>query len=115
LEDVGLPPLDVYRRIQLGCYIIDEGISDYEEFVFETNSGRIVDYGVSKARLEEIIDSGMPFMTRGCAGEDGRVACNRPFANSPPGPELRNYPFTPTADDIKIIRGQFCTTEGIRV
>jgi biotin synthase len=56
--------------------------------------------------MDRIVASGEPFRTSGCAGYDGEVACNRPFANSRPGPHLRNYPFAPTAEDIDRIRLQ---------
>ena len=49
---------------------------------------------------------GEPFRTSGCEGTDGEVACNRPFANSRPGPNLRNYPFPPTMEDLDRIRLQ---------
>ena len=56
--------------------------------------------------LDHAVDSGEPFRTSGCAGYDGEVACNRPFANSRPGPNLRNYPFKPNATDVARIRMQ---------
>jgi len=56
--------------------------------------------------LDEIIDSGAPFRTSGCEGYDGEVACNRPYANSRPGPDMRNYPFPPTPEDVRRIRCQ---------
>jgi biotin synthase len=42
-------------------------------------------------------------MTSGCPGRDGKVACNRPYANCLPGPEIRNYPFSPEKEDIQKI------------
>ena len=69
-------------------------------------SGRIVDFGLSPQELDRIIDSGEPFRTSGCEGYDGQVACNRPYANSRPGPDIRNYPFPPNPDDVRRIRRQ---------
>lgn len=100
------PPIDQYRRIQLAAELIDRGISDYLHFKFDPHTGRIVNFGVSQADLDQMIDQGQAFMTRGCTGEDGCVACNRPFANSAPGPSLRNYPFSPDSEDIELIRQQ---------
>lgn len=76
-----------------------------EDLAFDSN-GRIGSFGLLRSDLEAIIDTGEPFRTSGCIGADGSVACNRPFANSRPGPNLRNYPFPPTADDVERIRLQ---------
>lgn len=99
------PPMDQYRRIQLARFIIDGKVNRAEEFVFSAR-GRIVDFGLSGEMLEEIIGSGEPFRTSGCAGYDGEVACNRPYANSRPGPGIRNFPFRPDKTDIARIRKQ---------
>ena len=58
------------------------------------------------------IDTGEPFRTSGCIGRDGQGACNRPFGNSPPGPDIRNYPFPPTTEDVARIRSQMIRCEG---
>lgn len=99
------PPIDQYRRIQLARYLIDESISRTDRFDFGPDD-RIVGFGVSQAQLEGIIDSGEPFRTTGCTGNDGEVACNRPYGNSRPGPHIRNFPFSPIAGDIARIRKQ---------
>ncbi len=100
------PPMDRYRRAQLAAEIIDRGLANAADFRFDSETGRILDFGLAHETLERLIDDGSAFMTRGCAGRDGRVACNRPFANSAPGPGLRNYPFEPNAEDIALIRTQ---------
>jgi len=100
------PPLDAYRRIQIACHLIDEEFSHYDKFEFDSQTGRITNFGVTQDVLNRLIDSGTPFMTRGCKGCSGQVDCNRPFGNSPPGEGLRNYPFEPTGDDIALIRTQ---------
>jgi biotin synthase len=99
------PPMDQYRRIQIARYLIDEKIKKAEEFVYDAD-GRIMNFALSAQRLNAIINSGEPFRTSGCSGYDGEVACNRPYANSRPGPDIRNYPFAPNAEDIQRIRGQ---------
>jgi biotin synthase len=99
------PPMAQYRRVQLARYLIDGELSRAEKMNWD-EEGRIVDYGLPLDKLDGIIDSGEPFRTSGCTGYDGQVACNRPFANSRPGPDMRNYPFPPTAEDIVRIRGQ---------
>lgn len=100
-----MPAMDHYRRIQLARYLIDEKMTAADKMTFNAE-GQICDYGVDTARLEDAIDTGEPFRTSGCAGYDGQVACNRPFANSRPGPDMRNYPFPPTAEDVVRIREQ---------
>ena len=99
------PSLDQYRRIQIARFIIDQGLSCENSFRFDAE-GRIADFGITEKLLDQIIDSGKPFRTSGCKGYDGEVACNRPFANSRPGPDIRNYPFPPSQEDIQRIRKQ---------
>jgi lipoyl synthase len=99
------PSMVTYRYIQFARYLIDQGITRADRFAFDLQ-GRIMDFGLPAADMVRIVASGEPFRTSGCAGYDGEVACNRPFANSRPGPHLRNYPFPPTAEDIDRIRLQ---------
>jgi biotin synthase len=99
------PRMDTYRRIQLARHLIDQGISRADRFAFDAVD-RVKDFGILPEKLERVIDTGEPFRTSGCVGRDGQVACNRPFGNSPPGPDIRNYPFPPTAEDVARIRSQ---------
>ncbi|OGL43459.1 MAG: hypothetical protein A2W05_05330 [Candidatus Schekmanbacteria bacterium RBG_16_38_10] len=103
LESVFQPSLGTYYRIQLGRHLIHEGIASIKDFLFDS-SGKLISFNVSPKLLDEIIASGYPFMTSGCAGEDGRVACNRPYGNCLPGPDIRNYPFKPNENDVARIR-----------
>ena len=105
MGDHPAPPMEQYRRVQIARYIIDEQISRTDKFRFN-EAGQIEDYGMSKKKLDEVIDTGQPFRTSGCEGYDGEVACNRPFANSRPGPDMRNYPFKPNEKDVLHIREQ---------
>lgn len=105
MGDVPPPPIDQYRRIQIARYLIDNRMSHFSRFSFD-NAGRIIDFGMKSVELDEIIDSGEPFRTSGCEGYDGEVACNRPYANSRPGPDIRNFPFPPSNQDIQRIRNQ---------
>jgi biotin synthase len=111
MVDHPMPALDHYRRIQLARYLIDENLSHAGRFRYD-EAHKIVDFGVSAGTLETVISSGEPFRTSGCPGYDGQVACNRPFANSRPGPEMRNYPFPPTKSDIELIREQLYPSPG---
>ena len=110
MKDHPMPDMDHYRRIQLARYLIDENISHARQFTYD-DKGRIVDFGIRPQRLMAVINSGEPFRTSGCEGYDGEVACNRPYANSRPGPDIRNFPFPPDADDIARIRWQMGLSE----
>lgn len=113
MGDRSPPPMDTYRRIQAARYLIDRGIRRADRFAYD-GAGRIEAFGVQASVLEEIIDTGEPFRTSGCVGRNGQVACNRPFGNSPPGPDIRNYPFPPTREDIARIRSQMVRCEDCR-
>jgi len=105
LEDRPPPPMGQYRRIQLARHLIDEGLAGADGFRYDTDD-RIVSFGVDDRFLDEVVSSGAPFRTSGCPGRDGCVACNRPYANSRPGPDIRNYPFPLEADDVAKVRGE---------
>ena len=105
LENGSPPSLDRYRRIQVARHLIDNRIAGVASFSY-SEDGRIEGFGTSRDEFERIVDSGEPFRTSGCTGSDGEVACNRPFANSRPGPEIRNYPFRPAPEDLDMIRLQ---------
>lgn len=97
------PPLDSYRRVQLARYLIDRGLARADDMAHDS-SGRIVRFGVARGDLDRTVDSGEPFRTSGCAGRDGQPACNRPYSNSEPGPDIRNFPFRPWPEDLQRIR-----------
>jgi lipoyl synthase len=99
------PPMEQYRRVQLARYLIDNGLARSDRMTYD-GQGKIVDFGCPDTQLDAAIGSGEPFRTSGCEGYDGQVACNRPYANSRPGPDIRNYPFKPEEGDIRRIRRQ---------
>lgn len=105
LQDRSPPPLAVYRRIQLARYLIDKRMAREESFAYGPK-GQISDFGIAQELVDRIVSSGEPFRTSGCTGADGQVACNRPYGNSRPGEEIRNYPFPPTPEDLARIRVQ---------
>jgi biotin synthase len=105
LADHPMPPMAQYRRVQLARYFIDNGVRREEHFSYGEND-QVAGFGLPDAELDQLIDSGEPFRTSGCTGYDGQVACNRPYANSRPGPQLRNYPFPPDRKDLLRIRRQ---------
>ena len=105
MADHPQPPMAQYRHVQLARFLIDEQIGREENFIYN-DAGQILNYGIPEDKLGAIIDTGEPFRTSGCEGYDGQVACNRPFANSRPGPGMRNFPFPTTEKDVMRIRSQ---------
>ncbi len=105
LTDWPQPPMGQYRRMQLARYLIDEDVGRADRFGFDAD-GALVSFGIPDDELERVLASGEPFMTSGCPGEDGCVACNRPYANSLPGPDIRNFPFQPSEEDLEKVRSE---------
>jgi len=85
LEDNPPPSLNSYRRVQVAHYILTHRKTRLENMEFD-KGGHITNFGMSKERLREVIDTGEPFLTSGCPG------CNRPYYNERPGGPLYNYP-----------------------
>jgi biotin synthase-related radical SAM superfamily protein len=96
------PSLGQYRRIQLARWIINESPGSYSQMKFDER-GRLIDFGMD---VEPLIWTGEAFMTSGCPGRDGKVACNRPYGNERPSEPIRNFPFMPENKDIEEIREQ---------
>lgn len=103
LAEYPLPPAGQYRRMQIARYLIDEGSSREDDFVYD-NSDRIISFGITDGELKRVIDLGTPFMTSGCPNENGHVACNRPYGDSMPGPDIRSFPFMPEQEDLVKIK-----------
>jgi biotin synthase-related radical SAM superfamily protein len=103
LADRPQPRWSSYLRIQLARYLIEEGIASQQDMAFDTN-GRIKAFGIDSSRLKDIISLGTPFMTTGCLGSDGEVACNRPFGNCLPDVKQWNYPYLPNEEELDLIK-----------
>ncbi len=97
------PSWGTYLRVQLARYLIEEGLSRYSKMEFGSQ-GQVVDFGIPSMQLEEIIHRGEPFMTTGCLGPDGQVACNRPFGNCLPDVRQWNYPYPPNEEELTLIK-----------
>jgi biotin synthase len=104
LEKHERPTMGTYRRMQIARYLICEAGKSFSDFTF-SEDGKLMDFG---ADVDKLIEIGLPFMTSGCPGKDGLMACNRPFSNERPSEPLRNYHFTPDDDDKKMIACQIC-------
>jgi biotin synthase len=97
-----------YHRIQLGSYLIQNGIRQFDDFSF-AEDGHIIDYGIEESKLRELVLSGIPFMNSGCPG------CNRIFFETRPGERFYSYPRKPTAAEITCIAGEFSIKDNIDV
>ncbi|MBQ03630.1 radical SAM protein [Candidatus Bathyarchaeota archaeon] len=110
------PPIEQYRRVQLARYLIDNGSAGACEMTFD-HDGRLNDYGIKETALDKIISQGYPFMTSGCHGKTLMNACNRPFGNCTPlqalQGQMRNFPYKPRINDIKIVRAQMGIQSGL--
>ena len=111
LADRPQPPWPSYLRIQLARHLIEEGLSRAGDMTFDTR-GRIQGFGVHPRTLEGVVDRGRAFMTTGCLGPDGEVACNRPFGNCLPDVHQWNYPYPPNEEELDLIRRHLFEVEG---
>jgi len=102
MEKHSSPPLGQYRRVQLARWIINESPGSANQMRFDEN-GRLINFGID---IQPLIRVGEPFLTSGCPGRDGKVACNRPYGNERPSGPIRNFPFMPEPEDIEEIRKQ---------
>jgi lipoyl synthase len=102
LADRPPPSWPAYLRIQLARFLIEEGVAFPRDMAFD-REGRIVAFGLKDYLLIETIRQGTPFITTGCLGSDGRVACNRPFGNCLPEVKQWNYPYLPDEEELDLI------------
>lgn len=99
------PPWPSYLRVQLARHLLEEEGVPLEAIEFD-GKGRIRRFGLEGWRLDEVVGRGTPFMTTGCLGPDGQVACNRPFGNCLPDIKQWNYPYLPNDLEMELIRKQ---------
>ena len=115
MQDRPQPPIEQYRRVQLARYLIDHGSDEARKMTFDPD-GTLTGYGIEKSALDAIISRGDPFMTSGCPGKTLENACNRPFGNCTPLQasmgEMRNFPYTPRVEDVRIVREQMGRPSG---
>jgi biotin synthase len=72
LENADPCPAEQFRRVQLARFLIDYDQARFDDMEFDQHE-RIVGFGVQGAELDRLVDSGVPFMTSGCSGQDARV------------------------------------------
>ncbi|MBM4401531.1 MAG: hypothetical protein FJ045_06240 [Crenarchaeota archaeon] len=99
LEKKPQPLIEVYRRIQLARHLIVNGRARSEDMRFD-GAGCLTEYGVEKATLKWIVETGKPFLTSGCPD------CNRPFYNEKPSGPIYNYPRNICLEEIEAIKQQ---------
>jgi biotin synthase len=106
MDHLPATPRDQWRRVQLGRYLIDYRGARVDHMKFD-ELGRVIDFGLPKAELDNIIDTGVAFRTSGCPGKfaDDISACDRPYGDSPPS-DIASFPFQPNKKDIRTIRQQ---------
>lgn len=102
LSDRAQPPWESYLRVQLARYLLEEGLGGYGGMVFD-GRGQVTAWGLPEERMRAIVATGRPFMTTGCLGSDGTVACNRPFGNCLPDPRQWNYPYLPNEEERSLL------------
>jgi biotin synthase len=106
MDHLPATPRGQWRRVQLARYLIDYKEGRVENMRFD-DSGRVVDFGFSEGKLQDIVATGTPFRTSGCPGKfaDDVSACDRPYGDSPPS-NIASYPFQPNGNDLRTIRSQ---------
>jgi len=106
MDHLPATPRDQWRRVQLARYMIDYYGVRVEQMKFD-DQGRVINFGLAQAELDNVIDAGTAFRTSGCPGKfsEDISACDRPYGDSPPS-DIASYPFQPADVDIRRIRSQ---------
>jgi biotin synthase-related radical SAM superfamily protein len=99
LEKQVQPPIAQYRRIQIARHLILHRIASCKDMDFN-EKGLIIDFGIARETLSQIIQTGEPFVTSGCPN------CNRPFYNEKPSGPIYNFPREPTPTELSTITKQ---------
>ena len=99
MENNSPPVLESYRRLQLGRYLLAEGLTRFENMNFDVED-KITSFAVPMKDLLRVVETGAPFLTSGCSN------CNRPFYNEKPSGPLYNYPRTLRHEEIEKIKKQ---------
>ncbi len=84
-------PVNVYRRMQIARWLIENDLVTFNSFKFNEKE-EIIDIDLpNDLTLDEIAPA---FMTSGCPG------CNRPYSNERPGKVLKNIPWYPNRQQV---------------
>ena len=111
MDHLPATPRDQWRRVQLARYLIDYRGVRVEQMKFD-GEGRVADFGIAQAELDDVIDAGVAFRTSGCPGKvaEDVSACDRPYGDSPPS-NIASFPFQPNKRDLGKIRRQLRIVE----
>ena len=106
MDHLPATPRDQWRRVQLARYLIDYRDVHVDQMSFDSD-GRVKDFGLGAAELDDVIGAGIAFRTSGCPGkfQEDISACDRPYGDSPPS-NIASFPFQPKKKDLKKIRRQ---------
>ena len=88
-----------FHKVQIGSYLIQKNIKNITDFSFDS-MGNIKSYGLNKSELEELIDTGNPFIVLGCPD------CNRIYYETIPGERFYTYPRQPNESEIVQIKNE---------
>jgi biotin synthase-related radical SAM superfamily protein len=85
LEKLNQPNLIIFRKLQLGRFLLSNGILTLKDFTFNSKE-ELIKVNINKQRLWNIIEETNAFKTSGCPD------CNRPYYTSKPTGPIYNYP-----------------------
>ncbi len=96
-------PLTRWRRIQLAKFLLEERGLEPACFGYD-EGGALSRITAPRELVERAIADGWAFMTNGCPGAGGEPGCTRPMGSWRPAAAPRDYPWRPTAADLRQIR-----------
>jgi biotin synthase-related radical SAM superfamily protein len=105
MQGVPRQPLRRHRRVQLAKHLIETMEISIDLFSFDP-LGNLAGIDLPEEVLAGAIETGAAFMTDGCPDRHGVMSCNRPYGSYRPGEDFRDYPFSPSREDLAIIRQQ---------
>ena len=98
-------PISRWRRIQLAKHLVETEGFGRDQFNFDSE-GNLTRLRGPATVVDEVVESGIPFMTDGCPGEEGEPGCTRPYGSYRPSESFRDFPFRPSPEDMQLIRAE---------
>ena len=98
-------PLVRWRRVQLAKHLVETEGFALEQFAFDAD-GLLCHIDGEQSVVQGAIESGVPFVTNGCPGEQGEPGCTRPYGSYRPSEAYRDFPFLPDAEDLRAVRAE---------
>ena len=103
MADHPRPSLRRWRRIQLAKLLLEERGLDVSALRFD-DGGALVAIHAPQELVDEVIADGHAFMTNGCAAASGAPGCTRPMGSWRASEPPRDFPWRPSAGEIRQIR-----------